>query len=189
MLEYEKKIMLTKDEYIAIITLMRKYEPVVYQTNYYFDNDDFSMNKNGITCRIRAKDGKFKSTIKIHGIQNSNCNIEQDLFEKTEFDFTFFKTLGLQLQGELITERIIVYKDSCFEIFMDRNTYLGQLDYELEVEYCKESENKIQSVLKNIAESLFSAGVLTDVDEFLKRTDKGKSKSQRFFEKKLEKRK
>ena len=186
MLEYEKKIMLTKEEYTSIITLMRKYKPVVYHTNYYFDDDNFSMNKKRITCRIRAKDGKFKSTIKIHGMQNSDCNIEQDLFEKTEFDCTFFKALGLQLQGELTTERIIVYKDSCFEIVMDRNTYLGQLDYELEVEYRKESEDKIQSILKNIAEVLFSTGVLADVDEFLKRVDQSKSKSQRFFEKKVE---
>ena len=57
-LEYEKKIMLTADEYFSILLLVCRDVPVQTQTNYYFDNDDLSMNKKGITCRIRPKDGK-----------------------------------------------------------------------------------------------------------------------------------
>ena len=38
MLEYEKKIMLTADEYLSILMLMCKYVPMQTQTNYYFDN-------------------------------------------------------------------------------------------------------------------------------------------------------
>ena len=56
MLEHEKKIMLTEDEYLSILMLMCKYAPMQTQTNYYFDNDDLLMNEKGITCRIRAKD-------------------------------------------------------------------------------------------------------------------------------------
>ena len=78
MLEHEKKTMLTEDEYISIVMLMCKYAPMQTQTNYYFDTEDFSMNKNGITCRIRAKDGKFKSTVKRHYTGDEDCSTEID---------------------------------------------------------------------------------------------------------------
>ena len=41
MLEYEKKIMLTEDEYFSIM-MMCQYVKTQTQTNYYFDNDDLS---------------------------------------------------------------------------------------------------------------------------------------------------
>ena len=61
MLEYEKKVMLTKDEY-AVLSAQCRGMRVETQTNYYFDTDDFCMNRKGITCRIRAKNGKYKTT-------------------------------------------------------------------------------------------------------------------------------
>lgn len=69
MAELEKKLLLTEDEYDYLMEhfgyespLIRK--PIVTQINYYFDTDDFSMNRQNTTCRIRLKDGKYKVTIK-----------------------------------------------------------------------------------------------------------------------------
>ncbi len=186
MLECEKKILLNKDEYYAIITLMHTHDPAMRQINYYFDTDDFSLNKKGITCRIRAKDGKFKTTVKVHDVQDSDQSIELELFEKTELDLNSLKFLGLRHKGELITERIIAHKDSYCEIVLDRNTYLGHSDYELEAEYRKEYEEHVQGVLREIAESLVVIGILIDKNMFLARVGKAKPKSQRFF-KRLEK--
>ncbi len=182
MLEYEKKIMLTADEYLSILITICKYVPIETQTNYYFDNDDLSMNEEGITCRIRAKDGKYKATVKNHNTEHSDCSIEVDLVEKTEFDPQIFNVLGLHHQGELITERVVMYKDSACEMVLDRNVYLGHTDFELEVEYSKESECRAQTLIQNIGECLVAAGQLTGIDEFIARVGQGGSKSQRFFE-------
>lgn len=182
MLEYEKKIMLTADEYLSILMLMCKYVPMQTQTNYYFDNDDLSMNEKGITCRIRAKDGKYKATVKNHCTEHPDCSIEVDLIENTEFDPQIFNVLGLHHQGELVTDRVVMHKDSACEMVLDRNVYLGHTDFELEVEYSKESEHRTQTLIENIGECLVAAEQLTEIDEFVARVGQGKSKSQRFFE-------
>lgn len=181
MLEYEKKIMLTADEYLSILMLMCKYVPMQTQTNYYFDNDNLSMNEKGITCRIRAKDGKYKATVKNHNAEHPDCSIEVDLVEKTEFDPQFFNVFGLHHQGELVTDRVVVYKDSTCEIVLDRNVYLGYTDFELEIEYRKDSEQKAKSLIENIARQLVEAEQLKEIDEFIVRIGQGGSKSQRFF--------
>lgn len=181
MLEYEKKIMLTADEYLSII-MMCKHSPIETQTNYYFDNDDLSMNKKGITCRIRAKDGKYKATVKNHSTEHPDCSVEVDLVEKTEFDPQIFNVLGLHHQGKLVTDRVVMHKDSTCEMVLDRNVYLGHTDFELEVEYSKESECRAQTLIENIGECLVATEQLTGIDEFVARAGQGKSKSQRFFE-------
>ena len=188
MLEYEKKIMLTADEYLTTVKLMCQYVPAQTQTNYYFDTDDLSMNKNGITCRIRAKDGKYSATIKYHDTEHPDCSVEEDLVEKTEYDPNIFNALGLHYQGELVTDRIVLHRDSDCEMVIDRNTYLDYTDFELEVEYCKESEHRAQLLLEGIAEALVAEEVLTDMNAFLARTGQSKSKSQRFFQRKMQRR-
>lgn len=182
MLEYEKKIMLTEDEYLAIFMLKCKNVPVQTQVNYYFDDNDLSMNKKGITCRIRAKDGKYKATVKKHNIEQPDCSVEVDLAENTEFDQLIFNVFGLYHKGELITNRVIIYKDSTCEIVLDRNVYLGYIDFELEVEYSKDSESRAQKLIENIGECLVAAEQLTGINEFVARIGHGISKSQRFFE-------
>ena len=182
MFEYEKKIMLTADEYLSIAMLVFKYAPSQTQTNYYFDNDDFSMNEKGITCRIRAKAGKYKATVKNHNVEHPDCSIEVDLVEKTEFEPQIFNVFDLHQQGKLVTDRIVLYKDSFCEMVLDRNVYLGHTDFELEVEYCKQSEETVKSLIANIAQCLVTTEQIRGVDEFLSRLGQGRPKSQRFFE-------
>ena len=64
MIETEKKIILTYEEYLAVIMKMCKYAEPVIQTNYYFDTENLTMNRKGITCRIRFKNGKYTAEIK-----------------------------------------------------------------------------------------------------------------------------
>ncbi len=162
--------------------LMCKYVPVQSQTNYYFDNCDLSMNDKGVTCRIRHKDGKYKTTVKRHNADHPECSIEIDMLEQTEFDPQIFKLFGLHYQGVLVTDRIVMHKDSTCEMVLDRNVYLGHTDFELEVEYCKESEGRAQTLIENIGECLVATKQLTGIDEFIARIGQGGSKSQRFFE-------
>lgn len=185
MLEYEKKIMLTSDEYNAIVGTISEYVFAQKQTNYYFDTDELSMSKQKITCRIREKDGKFKTTIKKHDTEHPDCSTEEDLAEKMEFDPQIFNALGLHYQGELVTERIVMYKDSCAEMVIDRNTYLGYTDFELEIEYSKESEHIATTLLESIGKTLVEKELVTDLNAFMERVGQAQSKSQRFFEKKI----
>ena len=60
MIELEKKLIISKEEYDYLIEHFgydnqhcRK--PIIKQINYYFDTDDLLMNAQNITCRIRLK--------------------------------------------------------------------------------------------------------------------------------------
>lgn len=189
MLELEKKILLTEKEYIALTTNLCRSVPVLRQTNYYFDTEDLSMNKNGITCRIRAKDGKFKSTVKRHYTGDKDCSNEIDGEVKDYFDLDTFKDMGLILQGSLVTERIVLYKDKFCKAVIDRNTYLGFTDYELEIEYTEGHGDEAMHIIKDIAKTLSNYLEFYPAEELLNRVGKSKSKSERFFERKLKSRK
>lgn len=186
MLELEKKILLTEEEYATLVMIMHNYTSLKLQVNYYFDTDNFAMNNKGITCRIRAKDGKFKATIKSHDPKNTYFSVENTLWVKDEFDPNAFQDLGLHLQGSLTTKRIIAFKDDFCEMVLDRNTYLGFEDFELEIEYLEGHEERAENLLKNIAETLLVTRLISNTDEIFSREGKAKNKSQRFFERRLQ---
>ena len=92
--------------------------------------------------------------------------------------------LGLHLQGKLITKRMLIIKDAFCEVVIDRNEYLGYTDYEIEAEYISGYENRAEKYLESVAEHLVSAKLIDSAKNFLLRVGKGKSKSQRFFNRK-----
>lgn len=179
MLEYEKKILLTAKEYSLLIESF--YEGAIHkiQTNYYYDTDDFEINKLGITCRVRMKNGVFETTIKKHNKNDINCSCEDTRIVSNEFDDSFFKKEGLKLKGSLVTERTMIFSDSIVEVVLDKNTYLGTTDYELEIEYQPNFEKEADVELRKIAEKLYNS--VSDINTFCDRTKFCKSKSERFF--------
>lgn len=159
MIEREIKAMLTEGEYITLARFKCQHKAVNLQTNYYFDTDDLSMNEKGITCRIRHKNGLYKATVKKHNADGAECSIETDICEKAEFDPTVFNALGLRFQGELVTERLKLCDDVFCKIVLDKNTYLGKTDFELEIEYSEAYKKKHLFVLTILRIFFADAGV------------------------------
>lgn len=187
MLELEKKILLTKEEYLAIIMKMGRFAQPVMQTNYYFDTQDLTLNRKGITCRIRFKNQKYTAEIKSHSKVSRYGSIEKLLFTSNNFEEGFFNKMGLYLQGSLVTQRRILYKDEFCEIMLDKNTYLGVIDFELEIEYKQHYAKYAQYKLYHIARFLLRNGLIKSIPEFLERIDRSENKSKRFFNKKYKK--
>ena len=180
-IELEKKILLTRDQYTYLLNLFGDNKPIVKQVNYYFDTDDLSMNKQNITCRIRLKDGKYRGTVKRH-TSNSDYSTEVEVDVHNGVYDNTFTDMGLKLQGELITERCVILRNHVCEVVLDKNEYLGHTDYELEVEYLSEHEKGALAVLKTIAHTLvhnFSTLTLEGITMCCQNT---RSKSKRFFE-------
>lgn len=180
MLEYEKKMLLTEEEYFNFLHLIGKEKPRFIQTNYYYDTDDLKMNMQGITCRIREKNGKYEATIKSHKQGNKDCSIEKTKEVLNKYDTSLFAGLHLKLQGDLTTERVIIYSDGTCEVVLDKNTYLGVEDYELEAEYLPEYEDRVTKLIYDYINLLCSCKQL--MQNFSRRSSK--SKSERFFERK-----
>ncbi len=186
MIEPEKKLLLSKEEYKRLVACFGEGKPVTKQVNYYYDTEDLRMDQKNITCRLRLKNGSWQGTRKKH-------NLDSDISEETTVevyngvcDNTFTRE-GLILQGEMVTYRMILFKNDICEVVLDRNTYLGHTDYEVELEYAQGYEKNAWKILGSITEVLLPVWPPIPKFQLIRRLQSKKSKSRRFFDCKKEK--
>ena len=142
MTECEKKLLLSEEAYNALMEqFSSSRKPIVTQVNYYFDTDDFAMNRQDTTCRIRLKDGQYKATMKRHAA-GTDQSTEAEMEIYAGLDNNAFTDMGLKLWGALTTHRCVLLKNPHLEVVLDKNEYLGYTDYELEIEYLPEYEKE-----------------------------------------------
>lgn len=182
MLELERKIPITCEEFQCLWELTAPYATAQKQINYYYDTDDLTMNQKGITCRIREKNGKFTATIKEHRFDAKDCSVEISNPAKNALDNRLFAGNGVNLQGHLVTERVYLVQENDFNIVIDKNTYLGVVDYEIEMEYSPENIQRAEKMIHYFAGILSAVIQGVDYSKFGERTKLAKSKSQRFFQ-------
>lgn len=162
-IEIESKVLLQKGDYEKLASAFKE-SPRYEQTNYYIDNEQRLLAKEGIALRIRSKEGHYELTLKTplsQGLLEKNENITEAAFldfqNKGVFpkgDTTRFLTMldidvsTLKILTFLTTERIDVeYEGGLLSI--DRNHYSGIVDYEIEFEYnnMKGSEEIMKELL------------------------------------------
>ncbi len=148
-IEIEAKALVGKEEYDKLIRLFPSC-PRYLQTNYYIDTDNRDLSKSGIALRIREKAGMLELTLK--------TPLSQGKLEKsvpiTFNEFAALRDFGqfpkndlrrflimldfdiekLKILTSLSTERLDVDHEGG-KISIDRNSYSGQIDYEVEFEY------------------------------------------------------
>ena len=185
MIELEKKLLISKEEYDYLIERFgydnqNFKKSTVKQINYYFDTDDFSMNRQNITCRIRLKDGKYKGVMKQHS-HDSDHSTETEMAVHDGIISNAFTDMGLKLQGKLITERCVILKDGICEVVLDKNKYLGYTDFELEIEYIPMFEHHAERVLNMLISCLIGNAVTPAVQSANSYMPHVPSKSKRFF--------
>lgn len=185
MIEMEKKMLLTRQEYEYLLACFGQTNRSIKQINYYFDTDDLAMNAQNITCRIRLKDNKYKGTMK-HHVANADYSIETDIEVRNGVFDNAFIDMGLKLQGTLTTERHIILRDSNYEVVLDKNDYLGYTDYELEFEWLPNSEKNFNFTVVSILDILPYRIFSLPPQDIILRCKETKSKSKRFFARRLE---
>lgn len=149
-LEIESKILVSESDYIVLLKKLNLSEDLkVYQTNYYIDNAENSLRKFGFGLRIRELNNTFTLTLKspmAEGVLEKNQQLtiteyknfkDKNIFPKglvkNFLDIVDFDTSSLKIVTSLTTERI----DTTFEkrhICLDKNTYNGLIDFEVESE-------------------------------------------------------
>lgn len=147
-LEIEYKTLLTPKEFER---LSRKFStvPLVNQTNYYFETEDFDLKKAKCSLRIRTTLEKAELTLKLpQPIGNIEHNLEltldqaQAILDNQRLPLNSVTQLivdqGIELErikniGQLTTNR----RELALPIglmALDENHYAGRKDYELELE-------------------------------------------------------
>lgn len=180
MIETEKKILLTQQEYDFLLDAVYPGLHPVRQTNYYYDTESFSLNAYRITCRIRRKGDRLCATVKYHsGDRTAEESVENSFSIEVVPPVLVYQEKDLMLYGSMETERRLS-TDSGLRICIDRNTYLGMTDYELEIEYEEGHEQAAARALRRIAGAMTRERLIPDPESFILRIPV--SKSERFFE-------
>ena len=182
MLEYEKKVLLTQREYEELLRLAPQAAEPQMQVNYYYDTDDYSMNRRGITCRIREENGKWNATVKYHR-RKTDCSYEKTKRVSGKFDTSLFKGMHVKMQGCLTTFRTVLYTDKKLEIVLDDNRYLDHRDYELEIEYAYSNRAYAQCVMTLLLKFLQVQKGCTNMDKSCLEMHAAPNKSERYFQK------
>ncbi len=186
MLEFEKKVMLTPEEYALLKEYSRTAAKDIVQINFYYDTDDLAGNRKGVTCRIRETDGICTATVKVHRPNGGECSAEHARPVQDRYDDELFTGRGLSCQGYLKTYRSICTPSAGVKVMLDRSVYLGTTDYELEIEYDRDRESFAREVLNRIASLFVQKGMLTGIGDFSARIGQGGHKSERFFRRRAE---
>ncbi len=149
-IEIESKVLLSKENFEKVIEALHadRYKRVK-QTNHYIDSDNQSLRRLGCALRIREKDD-FVLTLKTplsEGLLEKSQTITWKQYEMFDKDNVFpegpikvfLEILGIKVDElhiltSLTTDRIeIPYKEGT--ISLDRNSYSGVIDYEVEMEH------------------------------------------------------
>ncbi len=138
-LEIEFKTLISKEKYEELLKKFNLEDKIFKQTNYYFDDDSFSLLKNKTVLRIRQKE-QYKLTKKEKGENGNNETslyltdeeaikmirdgfdasiIGINSFVKTQYHLTTFRAKIPYLGGTL---------------FLDKSEYSGIEDFEIELE-------------------------------------------------------
>lgn len=164
-IEIEAKALVEKSDYQRLMNAFRGL-PIITQTNYYVDDKEHSLRKEGISLRIREKNGDYEMTLKTplaHGLLEKNCAWSKGTFvdfkEHHRFpdgDIKRFLTMlsfdinELEILTSLTTKRLdIPYKGG--KLSVDENHYSGIIDYEIELEYnnLKDAEDLLKELLES----------------------------------------
>lgn len=166
-IEIEAKVLVSEKDYKKFINhFKREAEKSYSQVNYYIDDKEMSLIKHGIALRIRTKDN-YELTLKTplsEGLLEKNQDITKKEFDDfklhrkfPEGDIKRFLTMlgfavdNLYIITSLSTIRSdIKYRDGLLSL--DKNTYNGKTDYEIEFEY--NSEIGARNILKQLFNEL-----------------------------------
>lgn len=177
MKEKELKVLLSKSQFESLCDRF-KCEVIYTHINFYYSDNQDILRKQGVTVRVRVKNGNANLEVKIPSEKQGIVHVKEEYQKK--IDAIPLEIKGVELtkmtkneipdvimKGYLITERRVYYWDTETEICLDYNQYLGHEDYEIEIEYLDKIADDIYKILEDEKIEMIPV----------------KGKSKRFFEK------
>ena len=155
--EREYKFLLDKKTFDQAKKICEKEYPLAkrketMQVNYYYDNEKLDLRKQGVTLRVRAKNGKLFLQKKEHIKRQEGYSlaIEEEMEIEKLPATLMYKDKEYFLQGSLLTNRASYMVGKDIEIFFDSSFFLGIQDYEIEIEFKKKSKDLLCPIIKKL---------------------------------------
>lgn len=177
MAKFKKRILLTEKEYQNLIKQFSSTAKTETLEKYhYYDTADYELSEKGTVCQITEKDDLFVASIKTRSSNNEIENVQNVYSEK---DNSLFYKFNALYQGVLTIQRILLFVNNDYKVYIDKNEFLEIIDYELEIDYYDLNEISIKPPLTLLANALD-----LDYEDLFLRGNFAKNKSTRFFERK-----
>ncbi|ARP44579.1 hypothetical protein GTHT12_03710 (plasmid) [Geobacillus thermodenitrificans] len=169
--ELEYKFLLSQDDFYNLQSYFSKnyVGSNIIQTNYYFDTDDLSLLKKGITLRLRNTHENYELTIK-KKMQTDNMTRSEEktivIDKETAFKILLQSQIPKELHiyiennnltdyrllGSLTTLRTKFNMDN-FIVCLDKNIFLSKVDYEVEIEIKSEEDFPVEKILNKVLQN------------------------------------
>ena len=136
MIEIEKKSLISEAQYKIIVDkISGKSNKKTTQINYYYDTENYILFNKNETLRIRQINDCLELQFKHEKKRFNEIRISKEFSKEVNCLPRVILINGLEIifVGTLITERIRVIFDK-FTLFLDKNFYMGKVDYEIEIE-------------------------------------------------------
>ena len=177
--ELELKYLLSHHQYRCLRDFVENYFKYQLQNiknvNYYYDTQDrFYLDQN-TTIRIRETNGSLIGNVKIHSLNKPHSSEELPFEVERVPQCLTYQGKTLKCMGALTTYRYFVPITNGVSLCLDKNHYLGEEDYELEIEF---HEDHFIEAWKTAVLLTTVLGHCYDPDQCFQ---KSTSKSNRFF--------
>lgn len=151
--EQEVKRILSQDEY-DFLKCQFDFDEEFTQINFYYADKCGIIEEKGITIRVRKKNEKIVLQVKEPVVKNGALRIHNEyekiikkipccITAKELLELCNIKLADVYLLDKLVTFRLIKWWNNTTQICLDKNQYLGVIDYEVEIEYENELEPDI----------------------------------------------
>ena len=156
MIEHEYKFLLSKEQFDQVIkkaNVLYSNPKKIVQVNQYYDDKYLSLNRRGITVRIRQINGKNKLEIKQHNKTKNKYVISE------EFEYAICnvpKAITLPEYGRLAYKGFLTTHRSSYTVCpdvtlnIDENTYFKVVDFEVEIEFASTVKKKVEEVISSL---------------------------------------
>lgn len=134
--EIEKKALLSQSEYQACIDhFIDKPMKQVEQINYYYDDDVHTFFKRNETLRVRQIENFLELQFKYDKSYHRNVRTSKELIDTVQYlpESVLIHDVKTKCIGSMLTKRKMIEYNQ-YILFLDKNYYLGILDYEIEIE-------------------------------------------------------
>lgn len=160
MIEKEYKWLVSEWEFEVLLGYMRMIcpdEQVIEQQNYYYDSAQYDLFHQGITLRVRKKDGGYslqtKQTNSLTGglrvAKETKCSIASLPLIVTAAAVGLPMDYHFDLLGSLVTTRHRFEFEHDYRLDCDENVYCGVKDYEIELEFGEQAMVSIPPILQH----------------------------------------
>ena len=158
-IEKEYKEIISKEKYEQILAQF-EWDDEFQQVNYYYFDEKNIVVDQGITVRVRQIDEQLilqiKVPVEVKGALHVKKEFEKEIVHLDKYiygnsiaELKALKIEKLECRGQLFTIRnIAVFGDTI--VCLDKNMYLGKVDYEVEIEYRDEINDSIIDTFREL---------------------------------------